>query len=308
MSQFLYVSDDPETFHSSGILLEGLIDGHAPYRVYLDHVNEAGRRKKVVVQARNLSSSDVTLSYSGAVTTGGDWVIVGHEATAGYLQANLTNDVQSVVIPAGSQHVLADADLDIGQNACGIYDLLLAPVHQLKMVVFTCDADTDPTAAEPRLSSLGSDGKQRKGLFDISALSVPRQIDYIVETIGAEFKFGDGHAPNLMPHHSARLDGEYGVVKTFECALHNPTGADAVVALYQRTAGGLATATYYLDGAFELLGKTQSDTVHRLKRYTVPAGSALTATIVAMTDLNSMAPIALRFGPENAAIADAPQA
>jgi hypothetical protein len=305
MAQYVYASDDPEFFHQGGIMLSGPISGSAPYRVYFDHVNSAQSPKQVVLQVRNDGPADVVLKYAGATGQSGDYMKAGHLATTGFLEARFAGQYEQVTVQAGGQHVIAAIPLALKDNACGMYDFLLTPPSTLKILVFACDTSADAATAATNLALLGEDIKRRKGLFDASDLSTPRQIDYIVGTQGSEFKFGDQILPNLMQGHPTPLGGEYGVVRAFECTLHNTDASDATVALYQRTAGGDATGTYLIDSVMTPIAKTASQSVHKLKRYVVPAGSAVATSIKAMSDLNSYTPMALRFAPDDPAIQDA---
>jgi hypothetical protein len=188
------------------------------------------------------------------------------------------------------------------QVACGLFDVLLAPSDSVAFRIFACDPTSDPTVAYPKLIALGTDGFVTKGLFDIAQLSTPVQVDYLVGTTGSDFKFGDQNLPNLMANQNQPHKGEYGIVRAFDCTLHNPTKTDQTISLYQRPAGGNATASYYIDDVFLTVKSMAANDVCRLQTFTIPQSTAINTRIVTMPEINSSYPVALHFDADDATV------
>jgi hypothetical protein len=306
MAHYLYVSDDPETFTDRGLLLSGDLQQGASYRILFDHVNGASTdNRRVVVEFTNPSSTSVVCGVSG-VTSNADpnGLEAGHDVTCGYLQAMAAGALQTIAIPAHGSVVYKDTLLKPGECVCGLVDVHVLSGFRAAFRVFAV-YEHESTAAGATLQQLPSGPLGRRGKYDIDLASRPISVSYSYGDMGDETPLGGLTVPNLMPiptvPKSMNSRGEYGIVKTLDCTLVNPTAAGQSMFLYQRSGGNFATATYIFDSNVVQSHKFTHGPRIQVCRFDLSAGETRNVKIVTMTEINSETPLVLSFGPDDPA-------
>jgi hypothetical protein len=326
-AKHLYVSDDPETFKTHGKLFHAkLPDRGTVARILFDHVNgtsvppgATGAAMRVIVAIVNTGRDAAGIAIRGNdVEPSANGMDVGHRATMEYLKAHEIDPGAGLAlftVEGGDAHVLSDHVLQpgapgagghpgrTGDCTAGIFDFESQVAGaEFELRIIACDPSSDLSSFDD-LPDLPTDGKQRRGIFDITGTAIPSAIAYGggPVTIGPEHQFYP-HVPGDAydgPGHT----GEYGVLKRFRCDVSGPqTGRLAQSA---RGAGN-ATATYVIEG--ELLQSHQfaPNPFLEVTTFDVAAGRRRTVSVVTMAEINSTLPVQLSMGPTTTQIAQAP--
>lgn len=296
----LYVSDDPERFGRHGRLFHAAFptDG-SPIRFLFDHVNGAAAPMRVMAGIYNGGGSAAQVTVLGACA-GPDpnGMNVGHLTTLRFITAHETLGATAASlhsIPPSGTFALADYVLQPGACIAGLFDLQSLAGSTCEVRVVACDPSHDQMNVFDLLPEAPTDGKDRRGIFDISGLSDVVDLDYAGATVGAAI--GDRSCPRAPSDTYGGIPyaGEYGVLRRFAIA------AQLDGYLYQSARGGSATATYCVNGS--LLGSHQIPAGPRSKVCAVGAGQ--TVAVVTMAEINSTYPLDLSVDQDDATLADA---
>ncbi len=296
---FLYVSDDPERFTQHGRLFHAALpsDG-STIRLLFDHVNGGGTPMRVVAGVYNRSPLASHLTAMGACAgPDANGMNVGHLATLRFLQAHEviggSATFSQQVQPAGST-TLADYVLQPGQCLAGIFDLSSTAGSACEVRVIACDPMHDQLNVFSLLPEAIRDGKDRRGIFDVTGMSTDVDLSYAGVLITA--LIGSQACPRATTdsYGGAPYAGGYGILRKFAISAQS----DAFV--FQSARGGSATASYIINGA--LWASHQIPAGPRFKVRAIQAGEAL--SFVTMAEINSSYPLALSLDQDDPTIAD----
>jgi hypothetical protein len=297
----LYVSDDPESFSDHGRLFHApLPTDQSTIRLLYDHVNKAQTPMRVLVGIANLGAVAGSLNLlGGSAGPDGNWMGVGHSATLRYLQAvNASASSWHTILPAG---LLSVCDFIVQPQQCvaGIYDIGVGASAALEVRVIACDPSHDSLAIFDSLPESPDDGKQRRGVFDITGAAQPDNLTYSGQALSFEIGADAAVRPRapLDTYGGSSHKGEYGVLKRFDCEL--PVGDE--IWLYQSARGGEATASYLIDGqalASRAIKPTAAYKVAHFAARTAPTKTSITT----MPEINSSYPLRLTLDIDSDAV------
>ena len=293
-AQRLFVSDSPEIVSREGILYTETLDAFQTARILYHHQNGRGDRPLwLLVILSNPTPSPARLWVVGA--TGGphrDELLVGHTAARGFLeQYGARAGVFLEVPPYGTLPLMATRVLP-QEVASGLAQIaLLRGVH-----VDVQLAAQFPQKDEPPIVSriLPVDTQHQRGAF--AAPLITRTLSYTAHGPVAAMWVG-ADADLLHDQASgAPLQGNYGVIYTFEVQLTNPTPEPFTAALAMHANGGPAGATLLINGALIDVPAVQPDTPRTVTRVQVPATAGTRLHISTVSEGGANYPVLFTLG------------
>jgi len=294
-AQQLFVSDSPETVDTDGILYSGIIRGGRAARILYHHQNaKATRDMWLSLGLTNTSPDPVQVCIFGA--TGGpaaDELFAGHFAARGFLeQYQARAGIVVNVPPAGFVPILA-TKVPPDQVASG-----LAQIAVLRGSGVQVQLEAQfPRIGEPPVFSrvLPMDTQHQRGVF--GAPLVQRNLSYTVAGPVAQLWLGADQDLLRDEMNGAPLQGNYGVVYSFDVRLTNPGPDPRVVALIVHANGGPAAAAIVVNGTLEDLAMVQPDAPQPAATLRIPAASSVDAHISTMSEAGSYYPLLMTVGP-----------
>jgi hypothetical protein len=288
----LFYDDDPEHIASEGVLYRGHIQPGTPVRLYYYHDNGGQPRDLVVVFSTTSDSSTVQVIDASAGPNI-DVMTVGHNVTRDFLNRKPNN--QGIVQPITPQSpYLAErfAMLPLS-GAAGNIDIHVLSGGALDVTVLSVAPGT-PDSAVPQLLTQGKlpgDEHHRTGVFDLTGYAH----DTLAYTVGgqdASLDYGL-HSPPTVEPPDGRDFGEYGVWRTLNFSVSNPTGQTATLYLYEQPMGGPVRSSFIISGTPQ---EIEIPCARASERYAIgapipaPPGST-TIAVQTMTDGGSFYPL-----------------
>ena len=301
----LLYSDDPESVGTDGVLFRSTqpIDVQHPARLYAYHAAaDAGRNVYIIVTTLG-AQSDVQLVGAG-IGPYGDYHCVGHAATTAYLARRALHE-------GLRDHVTPDAPIVLRLNArampartlvTGIYDVDVVGGDPVRVTVLSASGDANPLALiNGRLEA--DDGHARRGEYDLTTVKA-LPLTYVVgqpaeSTLPAGGGGADGELMQLTADYPA-LHGEFGVLRTINVHLQNPSATAQTLNLYVTPVNGPDTVTLWFTGdvAPTEIGRVADPVARTLVRsYTLAPGTSQDSTALFMADGSSWFPLELGITP-----------
>lgn len=292
----LMYSDDPENLPASadGVLFRDDLATGETARLYLYHASlTPGRHLTLALRA---TSGTVRVQLLGSTTgPSGDYLAVGHAATAQYLRARKVQNSLVIDVRPDQPFLLplSDRPLDSADLVAGIFDLRVLSGGSLTVLCIATTGSNDPAAflAAPRVPG---DGHFRTGTFALDAAP----LELSLRTGEPEPAPVVAGMPKVTTLRAPRpLGGGYGVVQRVTMTLENPAATAADVYLYEIPSGNGVTTTLWLDGEaapLEVPCVKTAGTRYLVRRFEVAAGARLQLGADYMTDGASSYPI--QFG------------
>jgi len=296
----LMYSDDPENVPASadGVLFRDDLGPAETARLYLYHASlTPGRHLTLALRS---ASGVVRVQLLGnAAGPSGDYLGVGHAATARYLQARRAQNslVLDVRPDAPFLLPLSARPLDSGDLVAGIFDLRVLSGGPLTVACIATTGSTDPASflATPRVPG---DGHLRTGTFVLDAAP----LELSLRTGQPDPAPVAAGMPKVTALRAPRgLGGGYGVVQRVMLTLENPATTAADVYLYEIPNGSGVTTTLWFDGEaapLEVPCVKTAGTRYLVRRFELAAGARLQLGADYMTDGASSYPI--QFGLSSA--------
>jgi hypothetical protein len=199
-------------------------------------------------------------------------------------------------IPPGGTYTLADYVLQSGDCVAGTFDLQCSAGLSCEVRAIACDSSHNQMSVYDLLPDAPSDGRDRRGIFDITGMSDVVDLSY--SGTSASDAIGSRSCPRAAtdPYGGPPYAGEYGILRTFDIIAQT---TDAYV--YQSAHGGSATATYFVNST--LWASHQIPAGERSKICEVGAGQSV--SLVTMAEINSSYPLDLVVDQDDSTIADA---
>jgi len=310
----LFYSDDPESLGplDDGVLFRDAIDATRVARVYAYHVSVAGIRRQIYLAfAPSAGAAGVThVQVLGAAAGPSDaFPYVGHVSTLRYLLEHATQESYVATIAPGAPSILAlgAGPMLPAQLTAAIYDVrvLDGPAVDVSVVAASNGADPTQLLTQPEHPS---DGHFRRGEFSLANVA-PIALSFAAGgpepqpfAVGARYAAnGEPYFPNLRADvvaqggQRAPLAGDYGVLRTVQLQLANPTAVPQNVYLYETPGanGGVTTTMWFTGDAAPTEVKCVSDPSQRylVKGWGLAPGQSLTVTGQYMTDGTSFYPL-----------------
>lgn len=289
-------SDDPENLPagSDGVLFRDSLAPGESARLYLYHASLTDERHLTLVLRATTAPVRVQMLGSAAGPSG-DYLTVGHAATAQYLRARRA--LESVVLDIDPAQPfllpLSDQALQHTDLVAAIFDLRLIAGGPLQVL---CVATTGPDEVAPLLDGprVAGDGHLRTGTF---ALDPP--------PLALALRIGDAEpapvaagSPAVTVLRAPRpLAGGYGVLQHLTISLDNPGASESDAFLYEIPNGNAVTTTLFFDGdpaPLEVPCVRTAGVRYLVRRFALAPGQHLEETAEYMTDGASSYPI--QFG------------
>jgi hypothetical protein len=290
----LFYDDDPEHIAAEGVLYRGHIDPAAPVRLYYYHDNIRQPRDLAVVFSASSGSSTVQLiDVPGGPNI--DVMQVGHAVTRDFLSRKPINEGLVVTIAPESPYIAERFKMQSLSGVAGSIDVHILSGGALDVTVLAV-AQNAPDSAIPGLLTqpkLPGDGHHRTGVFNINGYAQDT-LAYLVGGDDASLDYGL-HSPPTIDPPDGRDFGEYGVWRTLNFAITNPTGQTATLYLYEQPMGGPVRSNFLVTaaGATRL---TEINCARASEHYqigtpiTAPPGAS-TVQLQTMTDGGSFYPL-----------------
>jgi len=290
----LFVSDSPETVEREGILHRGAVESARAARILYHHQNGAGRSMWLLLVLSNPTPVPARLWVTGA--TGGpslDELVAGHGAARAFLEQYWVRSGVVLTVPPNGIVPLMAARVPPAHVASGIAQIALLSGARIEWEL----AAQFPRKGEPPIPSrvLPLDTQHQRGVFG------PPQVAHTLAyaAFGPVAEMWVGADPDLLRDRAtgALLQGNYGVIYSFEVHVSNPTPRTFTAALVLHANGGQAGATVLVNGVRLDVPRATPDAPYTLVKVPVPADGARDLRISTMSEAGSNYPVLLTLGP-----------
>lgn len=294
-AQVLLVSNSPETLPFGKVLFSGALTASQTVRLLYHHQNgSATRHMFITVTLSNPARSPVTVWVTGAQSgQAGDELALGHEAARAFLEAYWRHAGFLLEIPANTTLPLLVHDLAPQHVGSGLAQVQLIDGQRLNLqVVARLEGEMEPPAAS---YAPDFDKVHQRGAFQRPL--IVRSSTYTVG--GAVATMMLGASGDVLQESETResLQGNYGVVYSFDVQVANPTPDAATVALVMHADGGQARGTFIVNDQLIDGPTVQPNAPRALVTLRMGAGTRRTLHVVTMPESGSNYPVRLTLGP-----------
>ncbi len=292
-AEVLLVSNSPETLPFGKVLFSGGLGPGRTLRLLYHHQNGSATRHMLIsVTLSNPARSPILLWVSGAQSGAGvDELTVGHAAARAFLEQYWDHAGFLVQVPANTTlplfaHDLAPLAIDSGLAQV---QLLRGPRLNLQ-VVARLDGEADPP---PDSFASDFDKTHQRGAF--TRPQITRSLTYTAGGPPVAVDLGADDDLLRGEESAQRLQGNYGVMYTFQVQAENPTTVPDQVALVMHAIGGQARGTF-LVGDRVIDGPTvQPNAPQILSRVRLAPGTRRMLRVATMPESGSNYPVRLTF-------------
>lgn len=296
----LHYSDDPEHLLNDGVLYRARLMQGQPVRVYDYHENGPLPRRLVVALTAAPDAPSTVQAVESFAGPSGDVMGVGHAVTKNFLINKTRNQGLIFDLSGGAPFYQRDMALTALQGAANATDFKILSGGPVTITVLAVSPGVNPATlldAPP----LPSDGKNRKGVFNLSNYGA-QTLTYAAGGPDAKTIIGDREptVPNLEGAAGGQDFGDYGVLFNFNFALTNPTDNAQTVFLYEAPHGGPARASYLIDNdaqpvelgcATSPRTSTSPPNRYLIRQFTLGPHASETHVVRTMTDGGSNYPV-----------------
>lgn len=292
-AQMLLVSNSPETLSFGKVLFAGALKHGQTIRLLYHHQNGSTTRRMLIsVTLSNPARAPVMLWVTGAQSgTDGDELALGHAAARSFLEQYWDHAGFLVQVPGNTTLPLFVSDLAPLAIGSGLAQVRLVRGDRLNLqVVAHLDGE-----AEPPPASLAADFDRTHPRGDFKRPQIARTLTYTAG--GRSVAMDIGADADLLREETTGelLQGNYGVIYSFEVQAQNPTPEPAPVALVMHAVGGQARGTF-LVGDQLIDGPTvQPNAPQVLTSLRLAPGLRRTLRIATMPESGSNYPVRLTF-------------
>jgi len=293
-AQTLLVSNSPETLPFGKVLFNSVLAATQTMRLLYHHQNGSkAQHMFITVALSNPNRTPLTLWVSGAQSdTGGDELTLGHAAARRFLEAYWAHAGFLLQIPANTTLSLFVHDLAPLAIGSGLAQLQVVDGDRLNLQVVARLA----SETEPPTSSFASDFDREHQRGEFTRPQIARALSYT--TGGPPAVMALGADADLLGEATTgeRLQGNYGVMYSFEVQLANPTPAPAAVVLMMHAAGGRARGTFLVGGQIVDGPVVQANAPQVLATLRLAPGTRRRLRIATMPESGSNYPVRLTLG------------
>jgi hypothetical protein len=243
-AKVLLYSNNPESFTAPGSLFLGALERDVPSRLLYHHQNMTGRPICVRVDLINLGDDAVeTQVIEGAAGPTWDTVMVGHRATARYVQ-NSRQDLGTIVtLPPHTRRTIFSERVAEKLAVSGLDGLRLLTPSPRGRVLVEVVADAAPVAPAEVPAEMAE-----RPLSDHVYTHVRKELHARFEVGGNWTFISVGKTPVSNQDNRKRLDGNYGILYDIALELSNPTDDERVVSVSLSPDAGAAMGVFLIDG------------------------------------------------------------
>ena len=293
-AQVLLVSNSPEKLPFGKVLYNGALTSGQTARLLYHHMNGSStQRMTIEVTLSNPTALPLTLWVTGAAAgPAANELTIGHAAALRFLEQEALHAGFMMTVPPNTTMPLFVQDLPPLAIVSGLAQVAVVGGDRLNLqVVARLAGESEPPTAsyQPNFDAI-----HQRGAF--GQPSIVRQLKYsadgplVTMTLGAD---GD------LLHNNANvaLQGNYGVVYTFNVDVSNPTDSPAVASLVMHADGGQAQGTFVVDGQLVEGPVVQPNAPQLVTAVHLAPGSTRTLQIITMPESGSNYPVRLLLGP-----------
>jgi len=293
-AQVLLVSNSPETLPFGKVLYNGtLVSGQIARLLYHHQNGSKTDTMTFEVTLSNPTSGPLTLWVSGAdAGPASNEVVVGHAAALRFLDQETLHAGFVMTIPPNTTMPLFVQNVAPLGLVSGVAQVALVTGDRLNLqVVARLGGEADPPTAS---YAPDFDATHQRGAFGQPA--IVRALQYVaggpplVMTLAAD-------ADLLRGASNVALQGNYGVVYTFNVDVSNPTDAPVVASLVMHADGGQARGAFVVDGQPVDGPLVEANAPQLVTTVRLPPGLTRTLQIVTMPESGSNYPVRLLLGP-----------
>ncbi len=295
-AQTLLVSNSPETLPFGKVLFNGALTAAQTMRLLYHHQNGSkAQHMFITVALSNPNRTPLTLWVTGAQSdtgAGADELALGHAAARRFLEVYWAHAGFLLRIPANTTLPLFVHDLASLAIGSGLAQLQLVDGDRLNLQVVARLA----SETEPPTSSFASDFDREHQRGEFTRPQIARALSYTAG--GPPAVMALGADADLLDEATTgeRLQGNYGVMYSFEVQLANPTPAPAAVALMMHAAGGQARGTFLVGGQIVDGPVVQASAPQVLATVRLAPGTRRRLRIATMPESGSNYPVRLTLG------------
>ena len=287
----LFYDDDPEHVAGDGVLFRGSVSADRPARLYYYHDAAADPRRIVVMLTTSATDPTSVQVIDATAGPNEDVMSVGNALTREFLLRKAHSEGTILDLTADAPATLHDVLLRGGQLVAGSLDLRVLSGGPVAVTVLAASPGVDPRTLLGA-PVLPDDGHHRAGTFSIVGFG-DDALTYTAGGPDAKIVIGDRDPTpaNVDPNADGRDYGDYGVLRSIDATLANPTAVAVTAYLYVRPIAGVARASFLVDGTLVELGCVRVPVPYQVAQFGLAAHQTLRAQVQTMTDGGSFYPV-----------------
>lgn len=284
----LLVSNEPERITAQGTLLREQLLGTGATRLLWHHVNGHSAALRYVVRVLNRSSEPARLHVIDAITgPASDEIFVGHSAAVKFLQLWGQGEGYYLTVPGERMLDLYDVRLAPGLITSGL--MCLTPQQPRDLLLEIAAENSWPMSAyfavlPPRVST--------EPPLTECRFEAEKTVSLTHEAGGpwTFYHIGKDYSENI---HGQKLLGDYGVYYRLAATFRNTTAQPTKCEVAVRASGGVARATFLIDGQIVETGLLQGAREQVIHSLWLPAGQQQELQLRTMPESGSNYPVTL---------------
>lgn len=293
-AQLLLISNNPESLQFGEVLLSQMISLGQSVRLLYHHRNGSRAARMVVaVEVSNPDPTPIRIWITGAAgAPASDELAVGHAAARVFLDQFWHHAGFLLTVPPNTTLPLFLHGLAAQEVASGLVQIgLVNGARANARVVARAEGQTDPP---PSSAAPDGDRAHQRGVFEHPF--IVRRGAYAVGRSFLMADVGDTRDALRETQTGTALNGNYGVLYTFNLLLNNPTPEPAVAGLVLQARAGEAGGTMLIDGRMIDVPRVRSGASQLLSKIPLAPGERRTLTISTMPESGGNYPIRLILG------------
>ncbi|MGA8534927.1 MAG: hypothetical protein WB615_12540 [Candidatus Tumulicola sp.] len=287
----LFYDDDPEHVSADGVLFRGTVTAAEPATLYYYHDNAGDPRRIVVVLSTESADPTSVQMVDASAGPNIDVMQVGHTVTREFLLRKPRGEGTVVDLMQDVPFALHDVPMTARQGVAGNIDLRVLSGGPVTVTVVAASPGVDVRSllGQPPLPD---DGHHRTGVFRLAGFG-SGSLSYATGGADARLVIGDREPtlPSADPNSAGHDYGDYGVTQTVDVSLSNPGAVPATAYLYFRPIGGIARASFLVDGSLTELGCAREPVPYQIAAFALSPGQSSRAVVQTMADGGSFYPI-----------------
>ncbi|HEY1655803.1 MAG TPA: hypothetical protein VGF86_11870 [Candidatus Tumulicola sp.] len=286
----LFYDDDPEHVVADGVLFRGTVTAAQAARLYYYH-DDAAEPRRIVIALAAVSGDPTSVQLiDSSAGPNIDVMQVGHAVSRNFLTIQPRGEGVIADLAGDEPLVLHDVPMSARQGVAGAIDMRVLTGGPITVTVLAASPGVDPRSllGEPVLPD---DGHHRTGVFRVTGFGV-HALSYAAGGPDAKLVIGDTDptAPNADASAPGHDYGDYGVLHSVDLTLSNPGPTPAPAYLYFRPIGGIARASFLIDGSLVELGCVRQSVPYQISAFGLAPGQTSHASLSTMTDGGSFFP------------------
>lgn len=294
VTPLLFYDDDPEHVSSTGLLYRGRVTADRPVNLYYYHENSNDPHRLVVVLTSATSAPVSVQLVDSSAGPNIDVMSVGHAVTRDYLLMKPRNEGIVVDVPVASPYVMRDFAMRRLDGVAGNVGIRIVGTGAVDVAVLSANPTDGPAEMTAMMNGprLPGDGHNRTGVFDLTRFTqAATSLSYNAGADDASVTYGAQTPPSAYPNQTGHDYGEYGVLRSIDFALTNPSAQPTTVYLYERPMGGAVRSSFLVDGSLVQLGCARVSERYQIVPLALDPSSTRRVNLLTMTDGGSSYPL-----------------